>query len=121
MKEKIILNLIYFIVSFTIVFLIYVLFVNRKRKVYKEGKKANDINYIVNKFNLDMRRVNYTKLKWTLSIVNSLIISITFVVVTNIDSLTFGLLVGFVVMLMLIYSSYEIIGRILKKRGSKNV
>ena len=104
MKEKIILNLIYFIVSFTIVFLIYVLFVNRKRKVYKEGKKANDINYIVNKFNLDMRRVNYTKLKWTLSIVNSLIISITFVVV-----------------IMLIYSSYEIIGRILKKRGSKNV
>lgn len=121
MKETIIMNLIYFFGSYLILFLIYVFVINRKRKVYSDGKKYLEVNYIVNKFNLDMRKVKYNEIKWTLTFINPLIMSTTFVIVINIKNTLLSLILGFIVMMMLIYSVYEIIGRFFKKRGEKNV
>ncbi len=116
MKELLITNLIYFVISYLVLFLIYVLIINRKRKTYTEGKKNLEIYYIVNKFNLDMRKVKYNKLKWALTIINPLIMSFTFIVVINIKNMFLALIIGFLVMMALIYSIYEIIGRICKKK-----
>ncbi len=120
MKEAVIINTIYFLSSYILMLLIYILFINRRRKTYKEGKKAPEIDYIIKKFKLDPN-TNYKKLKWIITFINPLIISLTFIVVINIKSFTLGILVGFVIMVGLVYSLYEIIGRILKKRGNKNV
>ena len=57
MNEILLLNLIYFITTYIIVFLIYVIFINRKRKTYIEGKKEMEMSYLINKFNLDMRKI----------------------------------------------------------------
>lgn len=122
MKEKIIINVIYFVVSYLIIFLLYSLVINRKKKSYKDATKQMDILYLVNKFKLNTKKTKYNTLKWITNIINPLIISITFIIVTNIKSFTLGIMIGFLVMLMLIYSIYEIIGRILKKKESdKNV
>ena len=121
MKERIILNLIYFAFSFIITFMLYVLFINRKRKSYNSKKSLKEIDFLVNRFNLDTNIIKFNTLKWIVTITNSLIISVTFVIVANIESFAVGLLVGFVIMLMLVYACYEIIGRFLKKRGEKNV
>jgi len=81
-----------------------------------------DILYLVNKFKLNTKKTKYNTLKWITNIINPLIISITFIIVTNIKSFTLGIMIGFLVMMMLIYSIYEIIGRILKKKEfDKNV
>ncbi len=119
MKYEILENLIYFIASYIIFLLIYIFIINRKRKDYNNGKKQTEISYIINKFKLDMRKTKYNTLKWAITLINPLIISITFVIVINIESFTFGLLVGFVIMLMLVYACYEILGRILKKKEGK--
>lgn len=116
MKEKIIINVIYFVVSYLIIFLLYSLVINRKKKSYKDATKQMDILYLVNKFKLNTKKTKYNTLKWITNIINPLIISITFIIVTNIKSFTLGIMIGFLVMLMLIYSIYEIIGRILKKK-----
>mgnify|MGYP004530034723 FL=1 len=122
MKEKIIINVIYFVVSYLIIFLLYSLVINRKKKSYKDATKQMDILYLVNKFKLNTKKTKYNTLKWITNIVNPLIISITFIIVTNIKSFTLGIMIGFLVMMMLIYSIYEIIGRILKKKEfDKNV
>ncbi len=122
MKEKIIINVIYFVVSYLIIFLLYSLVINRKKKSYKDATKQMDILYLVNKFKLNTKKTKYNTLKWITNIINPLIISITFIIVTNIKSFTLGIMIGFLVMMMLIYSIYEIIGRILKKKESdKNV
>ena len=93
MKEKIIINVIYFVVSYLIIFLLYSLVINRKKKSYKDATKQMDILYLVNKFKLNTKK--------------------TFIL---------GIMIGFLVMMMLIYSIYEIIGRILKKKElDKNV
>ena len=118
MKEKIIINVIYFVVSYLIIFLLYSLVINRKKKSYKDATKQMDILYLVNKFKLNNKKTKYNTLKWITNIINPLIISITFIIVTNIKSFTLGIMIGFLVMMMLIYSIYEIIGRILKKKES---
>ena len=116
MKEKIIINVIYFVVSYLIIFLLYSLVINRKKKSYKDATKQMDILYLVNKFKLNNKKTKYNTLKWITNIINPLIISITFIIVTNIKSFILGIMIGFLVMMMLIYSIYEIIGRILKKK-----
>ncbi len=122
MKEKIIINIIYFLVSYLIIFLLYSLVINRKKKSYKDATKQMDILYLVNKFKLNTKKTKYNTLKWITNIINPLIISITFIIVTNIKSFILGIMIGFLVMMMLIYSIYEIIGRILKKKEfDKNV
>ena len=122
MKEKIIINIIYFVVSYLIIFLLYSLVINRKKKSYKDATKQMDILYLVNKFKLNTKKTKYNTLKWITNIINPLIISITFIIVTNIKSFTLGIMIGFLVMMMLIYSICEIIGRILKKKEfDKNV
>lgn len=118
MKEKIIINVIYFVVSYLIIFLLYSLVINRKKKSYKDATKQMDILYLVNKFKLNTKKTKYNTLKWITNIINPLIISITFIIVTNIKSFILGIMIGFLVMMMLIYSIYEIIGRILKKKES---
>lgn len=122
MKEKIIINVIYFVVSYLIIFLLYSLVINRKKKSYKDATKQMDILYLVNKFKLNTKKTKYNTLKWITNIINPLIISITFIIVTNIKSFILGIMIGFLVIMMLIYSIYEIIGRILKKKEfDKNV
>ena len=121
MKEKIIINTIYFLASYLIIFLVYVFIINRKKKTYADAKKMTDVTYLT-KFKIDKRKTDYNTLKWYINFINPLIISTTFVVISNIKSFTMSLLVGFIVMLVLIYSLYEIIGRILKKKEfDKNV
>lgn len=116
MREILITNSIYFVVAYLILFLIYVFVINKRRAVYKDGKKYLEVNYIVNKFNLDMRKIKYNNLKWTLTFINPLIMSITFIVVINVKNTILSLVIGFLVMMALIYSIYEIIGRIYKKK-----
>ena len=82
-----------------------------------EIKKDRDVGFIERQ-----RKTDYNTMKWYINFINPLIISTTFVVISNIKSFTMSLLVGFIVMLVLIYSLYEIIGRILKKKEfDKNV
>ena len=122
MKEKIIINTIYFLASYLIIFLVYVFIINRKKKTYADAKKMTDVTSLTTKFKIDKRKTDYNTMKWYINFINPLIISTTFVVISNIKSFTMSLLVGFIVMLVLIYSLYEIIGRILKKKEfDKNV
>lgn len=114
--NEILLNLIYFITSYILIFLIYVFIINRKKKTYTDGSKQLEVNYIVSKFNLDRRKTKYSTIKWCVNILNPLIISTTFVIVVNIKSFSLGILVGLAVMMALVYSVYEILGRILKKK-----
>ena len=121
MYDKLLLNILSFIITYIIFLLVHIFIINRKRKDYKNGKQT-EIYYIINKAKLDMNKTKYSTLKWLVTIINPLIISTTFIIVTNIKSYLIGLIVGFITLISLIYSCYELIGRYLKKKeGKKNV
>ena len=119
MNDIILIAFIYFVVVYFLVFGTYVLFINRRRKTYENAKNQLEVVYIVKKFGLDMKVSSYNDLKWGLAFINSFIISFTFVVIISIESFLLSLVLGFVIMIMLIYSCYELLGRFLKRREGK--
>lgn len=115
-------SLIYFGICFVVILLIYLLFINRKfRKEYKEGKEQVEIYYLIKRFKLNMRLTKYKTIKLIVSILNSFIVAFTFTVIINLKvKYVYKLMIAFLIMFILIYSLYEITGRILKKKELKN-
>ena len=112
-----------FILIFIFIFLIdYIInrshYSKRKKNKKSKNKDIMEISYLVEKFNLDKKKLPINKLL----LLNALIISITSLTVILCNTfLILQLVIGFVLLLGLIYAIYEITGRILVKRGySKN-
>ncbi len=101
----------FFLVLFCIVFLINYIFDSVK---IKKGKLDNIMlmSYVIKKFKISKKKINYKKeLKW-MTLINSFIISSVGTVVSCIDTYLFVQLgLGFVLLFLLIYALYEIYGR----------
>ena len=130
----------FFGVVYLLVFLVDYFFINRrkynilfKKKNTKnsKGKKKTttkkksdvqigEINYLIGKFKLDKKKLDYKSCILWISIINAFIISFVSTVISAIPThIIWQLSVGFVLIFALIYSMYEIYGRILVKKGRK--
>ncbi len=90
----------------------------KKTTKKKEIKEFGEINYLVGKFKLDKKKIEYKSAILWISIINSFIISFVSTVISAIPAhIIWQLLVGFVLIFALIYALYEIYGRILIKKG----
>ena len=99
-----------FIIIFTVVYLLYVLFFNKKRRNYKTLKKNDEVKLFIDRYNLDMKKIEYKKVLQVVTIINTFILSFTTVLIVRIKGFMISLLIGFVVIMILIYSLYEIAG-----------
>lgn len=118
--------LILFLIILVIVFLLDYVFVKKKYlkrlNVKKKNKKKNneltEIAYLVGKFKLNKKELPMNKLLLGISFINGFIISFVAIVVLLINiHIIFQLIIGFILLLALIYSLYELIGRYLVKAG----
>ena len=107
----------YFAFAYLVTFLGYFIMLRKK----KRKKELAEMTYIIEKFKLERNTKLLNKLKWILNFINPFIISIAFIIIINVKSLVLGAMIGFVIMVLLVYAIYEIIGRILKKGEDKNV
>jgi len=125
----------FFGVLYVIVFLVDYLLINRRKynAMFKKvkSKKSNktstkkvankefgEINYLVGKFKLDKKKIDYKSAILWISIINAFIISFVSTVISAIPAhIIWQLAVGFVLIFALIYALYEIYGRILVKKG----
>ena len=108
-----------FLVIFLIVFLGDLLFVvrpailkitgNKKsKKTKKKEKPLMEIEYLCNKFKLNRNKLNYNEFMFTFPLINSFIITIVTLILELIRiPFIFRLLIGFVLLLGLIYAIYE--------------
>ena len=122
--------LIVFGLLFIIVFIVNYFVINKKYLNRISGKKKSkkkklnepmEISYLVGKFKLDRGNLNLNKLLFITALINALIISLVSVVVMLINiNVVLQLLIGFVLLISLIYSLYEILGRFLVKKGDKD-
>ena len=110
-------ELILFILTFLFVFVIYELFLIRKAKKDKRRKKPVEVNYLLGKYNLDLDKLNYKRLLNIISAVSAFDISLVVTIVSLLDSFYLQLLIGFVLIMLLIIVSYDILGKIYKKKG----
>ena len=114
--------LILFCTLFVVVLLCDYYLVNKRYlKKVKKKKKHNELTevfYLKTKFKLDERKLNTNKIMVIISCINAFIISLVSVVVILIRiNIILQLLIGFVLLIALIYSIYEIFGRLLVKKG----
>ena len=105
--------LICFLVLFVLIYLIYLRQVKRKKK-----KEIIEIVYLVNKFQLDPKKINARKEILWISIINAFIMSFVWVFMNLIPvDFIWQLMIAFVLVFALIYAIYEIYGRHLVNKG----
>jgi len=113
-------NLFVFLISFTVVFLIFLInFIIKKTK----GKLANtkEIELLTLKFKLNKKKLNYNALGIVFALVNSLIIASVGTVSSMVQMhYLWQLTIGFVLLMVMIYVIYGGIGLILKKRSEES-
>ena len=85
---------------------------------YKKKKQIGEIKYLVNKFNLDEKKLKKRQMILWICIIDAFIISFvgTFIFMLPIDYV-WKFLSGFVLLFALIYALFEIYGRHLVKSG----
>ena len=121
-------GIIIFSIIFIIVFLVDYFFIKRKywKKLTKGNKKKKlneltEIIYLVGKFKLDKNKLPIKNLLMIISSINAFIIAIVSVIVLALNiNIILKFLIGFVLLIALIYAMYEILGKYLERKEKEN-
>ena len=112
-------SLIMFALIFTIVyFVFYFMFDDMLKK--EKYTKISSLVLLTNKFNLDKKKMDYKSTLNGVAIINAFAISFTFTIIDLIPiDIMFQLVIGFVLMLILIFGLYFAYGKKLQKKWGK--
>ena len=112
---------IYFILTFIITYIISYFLMIRKSKTKDRnndtGKIPIEVQYLIKRYNIDLKNINYYKFVRNICLVGSLDMSIVLCIVIKIKGLLLQLFIAFLVLIPLILISYRILGRIYVKKG----
>ena len=109
-----------FLITFLFVLLIYEIFIVRrtkKKKKKKEEYEPVEVSYLVKKYKLDLKKVNYNRLLQVISFTSSLDIALIVSIILFIKNFILEILIGFICTLFIILVSYHIVYLIYKKKG----
>lgn len=110
-------EIILFLMTYLFVFFIYQIFIIRKAKRKNSKKRPMEVNYLINKYHIDIKRIDYKKLLLIISLVSSLDISILVTIILIFDSYFIKIVVALLLVIPIIVISYHFIGRYYKKKG----
>ena len=113
-------KLIWFVVVFLLIYLFYLFFVILRKKKLSKFKSGVEVTILGKKYKVDVDKIGIKKIAHVVALTNALIIAITFVIIDFFNNIIIKLMMSFVVLMVLIFISYSIIGRILRKK-EKNV
>ena len=111
-------ELILFGLAFLTVFLIYeVVLFRLAKKVLGKDLELTEINYLEKKYKLDMKKINYKRLRHVVALTSSFDIALTVSIIMLFKSFVLEIIVGFISLIILILISYHIVYLIYKKKG----
>ena len=108
-----------FLVMFFIVYLIYMLFINKRKSDFALLNNNDQIKLFVDRYKLNIDKINYKYLVTIISLINSFILSLTCAIILRIDNILLSICVCFIIMFSLIFILFEIAGRYFKKLEKK--
>lgn len=106
-----------FLMTFLLVFLIYQIFIVKKAKRKNSKKRPMEVEYLISKYHIDMKKVNYKKLLLTISLISSFDISIIVTLVLFFENYFLKLLIALLLVVPVIMISYHFVGKYYKKKG----
>jgi|GEM_PF-1170429 len=108
------------IIAFVLCYLMYFLLVIKNKKQLEKYRTSKEVLYLESKYSINIDKIPNKTLAKDLSLVNSLIVAITFAVSELIDNMWLKLLVIFLVLMVLIFVSYHFVGKAyIRKYGRK--
>lgn len=110
-------NILVALMAFILIELYYSIFVIRKKMKYDPNKASTEVKFLIQKFKLDMKKINYYNFMKTIALINALDIALILFWVSFIDKLNIECLVAIVLMIPVILISYTIFGNYLVKKG----
>lgn len=120
-------ELILFILTFVLVFIIYKIIIFSKTIRHETKKKKNnvienyyrpmEVKYLVNRYKLDLSKIHYGKLLNMISLVSALDLSIIITLASISDNFYIQLLIAFISMIPIILISYHLVYLHYKKKG----
>lgn len=115
-------SLILFGISYLVLFTIYLIFFYFLGLKKKSILRSMQVEFLKIRFGFRNKDLNSKRIALLIIVVDPLIISLTGVIVSLPKwNYVVSLIIGFVLLIALIYSFYEIIGRILRRKVDKNV
>ena len=110
-------ELVLFLLCFFLILLVYELFIVRKAKKNKGKKHPMEVKYLIAKYHLNMRKVDYPQLLQIVSLVSSFDIAFIVSIVMIFDSYLGQILAILILVLPVILLSYHLVGMFFRKRG----
>ena len=119
--DRVLQEIILFLFTYIFVFLAYLLFIVRRAKRKPKGKKKPkeplEVTYLVNRYGLDLKKVDYNRLLIVISLVSSFDIALIVSIILSIKIFILEIIVGFISMMGIILLSYHLVYLVYKKKG----
>ena len=114
-------ELVLILLTFIFVLVIYEVFIiapiKKKRGLNSDYKEIIEIKYLIARYNLDLKKVDYNQLLQICGIVSSVDIALVVSLVAYVHGLVLELIVGFSSATIIILLSYHIVYLFYKKKG----
>lgn len=99
-------------IIFIIVFLFNYIFFVRKNKKLKKDEMPLELVYLSNIYGIDPKKLNYRTFQYTYSLINSFIITSTYLaVIYLVKTMIMKVIIGIVLLVLLIIVCYGLLGR----------
>lgn len=112
-------DIIFSIIAFVLIYLLYVIFVISRKKKLEKFKENSYVTFLVKKYNVDLKTTNFKILAHAIALTNAFIISIALFVISFFDNWLYKISIAFVVLIILQFLMYKLLGNLFKKKGSK--
>jgi len=109
-------KLILFLLSFCFVYFIYLITVVSKINKNDKFINSNQALYFKRVYKINLENINIKKFANIISLANSLIISLTLLIIDFFGNLFLKMIIGFIILIPLILLIYHIIGKIYKSK-----
>ena len=114
-------EIILFILTFLIIFVVYESFIVTKAKKNLKKKKDNkqlmEVKYLVYKYKFDLKKIDYKKLLHVCAVVSSIDMALIVSISMIFESYLFQLITAVLLLVPVILISYHIVYLIYKKKG----
>ena len=99
-------------VVFVAIFLFNYIFFVRKNKKLKKDEMPLELIYLSNIYGIDPKKIKYRRFQYTYSLVNSFIITATYLaVIYLIKTMIMKVIIGIILLVLLIIICYGLLGR----------
>lgn len=109
--------IIYFILTFIFCYIVSYFLLVKKRDKYDKKKVPVEVQYMVNRYKLDMKNINYRKFLKSISLVGSFDMALAVIIIYNVNNIILQLIIGFIVLIPLILISFRLLANYYIKKG----